>query len=375
MSTAPEIILVNARQQMALDNIHSYSQQLARAISAAGTACSCLTWVPAHSEWTGSVTVGDSPTVPVPGHEALGMMQRSRAVILQYNPFAWGRYGVAPSLVALAVTLRASTERPLLGLMEHEQSVHGGTARLRLMRTWQQGQLALLRSLMDRSFVSTETWVTEARPWRPAASLLPASSNLPDRRDARSMTRSVLGIPEDAFVLAAIGGLQGRKVVEHLTRAVQAVSEFRPTWFLHLGIYAEQLSGLTPNVKTVMPGTLPPEAMAEMLSAADLYLAAIDDGVATRRTSFIAALQMGLPVVGTDGPSTGPRLRGRMGVTLVPSNRSAGFGQAAIDVVKAPEFLLRRAQDSRDLYDELFSWPSLADRVLKEVARGSATVD
>ena len=53
-------------------------------------------------------------------------------------------------------------------------------------------------------------------------------------------------------------------------------------------------------------GELPPHAVAEHLAACDLLVQPYPDGISSRRTSAMAALALGQPVLATRGPLTEP---------------------------------------------------------------------
>jgi glycosyltransferase involved in cell wall biosynthesis len=99
------------------------------------------------------------------------------------------------------------------------------------------------------------------------------------------------------------------------------------------------------------------------LSAADLFLAPYVDGVTTRRTTLIAALQHGVPVLGTDV--------GRSDEVLV---RSPAIARAPLDADRFAAVAAELAADrgrlesmgiaARALYLEEFAWDVIAARYL-----------
>src|SRR5262249_59264800 len=70
-------------------------------------------------------------------------------------------------------------------------------------------------------------------------------------------------------------------------------------------------------------GPLPADAVAGYLAACDLLLQPFPDGVSTRRTSVMAGLALGLPIVTSDGPATEPIWRKEPAVVLAPAASAA----------------------------------------------------
>jgi glycosyltransferase involved in cell wall biosynthesis len=152
-------------------------------------------------------------------------------------------------------------------------------------------------------------------------------------------------------------------------RSAEAVARSgRPVLVLNLGSGPDDENEGPVRVHT--PGFLDDESVARLLSTVDVFLAPYEDGVSTRRTTVMAALQHELAVVGTDGPFTDGLLRDAQdALRLVPPERFA-------DAVEA---LAARAEDrrtlglrGRELYESRFDWPVIADRVLEIVAAAEA---
>jgi glycosyltransferase involved in cell wall biosynthesis len=113
------------------------------------------------------------------------------------------------------------------------------------------------------------------------------------------------------------------------------------------------------GVHTQRPGELPPAELASLVAAADLFLAPLVDGVSTRRTSVMTALQHEVAVVGTDGPLTDSVLRGDA-LELTPVGDVDAFASAAERLAVDPERRAQLAAAGRSLYERDFDWPVLA---------------
>ena len=73
-----------------------------------------------------------------------------------------------------------------------------------------------------------------------------------------------------------------------------------------------------PEPRILATGPLAPEDAVNSLAASDLLLQPYLDGVSSRRTSVMAGLALGLPIVTTEGPLSEPVWREGGAVALVP---------------------------------------------------------
>jgi glycosyltransferase involved in cell wall biosynthesis len=346
-----------------VDAIRDHTFRLARAIRDLGvTADICLrradgTWF-LHERHA-------VVSAPQPFRIALGTYD---AVILQYNPFMYGRWGFAPWLPLRLTELRRTSGRTRIALMVHEPYVPMANFRWVLMGMWQRAQLEAARLSCDIVFASIESWtrvLQTRRPFRPAVHL-PVGSNLPDRRDARATTRQRLQLGKGDIVLASLSTGPAGRLLQYTVPAANALAKQADNVvLLHLGAGAADLRGLIDSVRIHQPGRLPAGELASWLSAADLFLAPFVDGVSTRRTSVMAALQHELPVVGTAGRLTDTVLAGATdALVLVPVDRPDLFADAVVDLARRREDAGRLGRAGRALYESRFDWPVVAARLL-----------
>lgn len=299
----------------------------------------------------------------------------SDAVLVQYNPFQYAKWGFAPWLPARLAKLRRAPRPPLVALMVHEPFVPIVGWRSALMGLWQRSQLVALRSSSDVVLASIDAWTEMMRRQRPRRPTfhLPVGSNLPDRREARGEARARLGAGDDTIVLASLTTGHPSRFLGYIVSAANAVAESRGrVVLLHLGAGAPPLEGARGSVRIHSPGRLAGEALAAMLAGADVYLAPFIDGVSTRRSSMMAAFQHALPVVGTDGPLTDPLLREASdALRLVPFDRPEQFTDAVLELAECVEKRRRLGESGRRLFERCFDWPVLARR-LDEILSGEA---
>jgi glycosyltransferase involved in cell wall biosynthesis len=108
----------------------------------------------------------------------------------------------------------------------------------------------------------------------------------------------------------------------------------------------------------------------------DLYLAPFVAGVSTRRGSFMAALQHGVPTVATAGAQTDPILHRNDGNAFVlrPETDVDAFAEIAFALQNDPDRRRQIGRAARRLYRNEFDWTVLARRVEDVLCRNSPPV-
>jgi hypothetical protein len=298
-----------------------------------------------------------------------GALSAAEVCVIQYEPFSFGRWGFAPSLIGDVVKARLSRKRPVIALFVHESYVSGRRGwRWAVMSAWQRVQLLALRAASDVQLCSIEAWARPLRrmpPWTPVHHL-PVASNLPDARAARSEQRAKLEIEPDTVVLACFGMHHVGRLAGHTLNAAEAITATgRPVYLLDLGT-GEPARERRGDITIHRPGFLEADAAARMLAAADIFLAPYADGVSTRRGTVMAALQHGLAVVGTHGPLTDCVLREAAGaLELTPVDDGVAFAERARALAEDAERRTAVGTAGRALYESQFDWPVVSRRLLQ----------
>jgi glycosyltransferase involved in cell wall biosynthesis len=294
-------------------------------------------------------------------------------LLVQYNPFSYARWGFAPWL---AVELIRARRRRRVALMVHEPYVPMRNLRWSLMGAWQRLQLWLLWLSASVVLASIEPWTTRLARWRPRRPVyhLPVGSNLPDRRARREEARRRLGITADEVVLATLGSRSPAWLGGPVLAAATAVAATGcPASVLLLGADAPDVDGLGDVLRVRRPGWLCDEDLAAALAAADLFLLPLADGVSTRRTTLMAALQHAVPVIATRGPLTDRQLAETgNALQLVPVARADLFGEAARALAEDPAARARLGRAGRSLYETAFAWEPTAVRLLRALSPPAA---
>jgi glycosyltransferase involved in cell wall biosynthesis len=109
------------------------------------------------------------------------------------------------------------------------------------------------------------------------------------------------------------------------------------------------------------PGFLPPNQVSIAFQTSDLALLPFIDGASERRTSFMAALSHGLPVLTTAGASTGPTLRAASGFSICATVDA--FVQATARLLADEPVRSRLGSTGRALYEANYSWTRLVEQL------------
>jgi glycosyltransferase involved in cell wall biosynthesis len=287
------------------------------------------------------------------------------SVLLEYNPFSYGRGGLAPGLVAACASLRRSPRRRLF-LFVHEATVPPEGVKGTLMHGGQRAQLEALGRLSDRVFITIEGWRSRLpRPRRQGALCVPSGSTIPDGRASRDRMREEIGAGSD-LVVALFGGTHPSRpraaidaALAKLRQSVEGLS------VLNLGASAPAV-GQADGMRTVEPGMVSAPQLADLIAAADMMLLPFTDGASLRRTTLAAALQHAVPVVTTRGFLTDRLLVDEpAGVAFAPADSPEDFADLAAVVARDGERRSRMSADARAFYDAQLAWPVLGERVAR----------
>lgn len=341
-----------------VNGIRDHSVMLARALDDVDGVTATVHDLYAHQDERDLVRVTSNPA------------HSHHAVVLQYQAYSYGRWGWAPWLVAAVRRLRTASPGAAVVLLAHELFVELDGPRNVVVGLPQRAQFAALRSLSDVVLTTTEPFARRAGGFgRPPAGVLPVGSNLPDRRSARADARRALGVKGDQVVVGLLGTGHWSRMFDVLPPTIARLAKaHRGLVVTNLGAGAPVLQVGDANVVVHRPGELEADELAKRLSAVDVLLLPFTDGVSTRRTTLMAGLQHAIPVLSTDGPSTGELLRASSGVALVPlGDAHAAFASHAETLVGDVQRRLDLSRGGRELYERRFAWPVLAGQLLEHL--------
>jgi glycosyltransferase involved in cell wall biosynthesis len=349
--------LVLARSTTAANGIRDYAYLLLRWMRETGLNAELFEWADG-APWA----TRESPRHGVVPAELVDM----DVLILQYNPFSFGRWGFAPGLPVFLARLRRRRPRPRIAVVFHETCVEMRSVSWALMGSWQYAQLLAVQAAADVQLCSIQRYAERLRKTalgRPVHHL-PVASNLPDARTHREPSRRQLGAEADTVILSCIGLHRPERLEEYVLAAACKAGAVSPSvMLLNLGPGEQSTVQLASNVSMRSTGFLDEQDMAKHIAASDVFLAPYTDGVSTRRGTVMAALQHGVAVVGTLGRRTDDILREAPGLLLVELGRSDAFARSVSSLVRQPQRRAELGSAGRGLYEAQFDWPVLVRRL------------
>ncbi len=251
------------------------------------------------------------------GQAQLRRILRARppdSLLVEYTPYAFGW-----KAMNLPMAWRLAHEPgAAMAVMFHE--VHyplerGQPWRLRLLAQAHRRMAAWLASAARLTLVSTSAWIPLLRQLAPAAQpvCLPVPSSLPDQAEARRVREIRCQLAAGDELLLGHFGTYGAPIGDMLDAILPEVLASRPAGRLcllgrHSEAFAARLTQRHPRLaeRISARGGLGEQELANHLAACDLLLQPYPDGVTTRRSSLMAGLALGRPIVTNRGSLTEP---------------------------------------------------------------------
>ena len=340
MPASPGSGIVVYRARAGIDAIDEYSRRLVAAMSAFGT---------------------EAQYVPDGPASALAAAGQPPWVLLQYNPFVYGRAGFAPALLLDVDRLRRRSRAPL-ALMVHEAWVDINEPKWRLIGLWQRAQLRALLRFADAVMTSTEAL---AQAIGRGAVHVPIAANIVPVATSHEAATARLGL-NGKLTVALFGRGNPSRALDHAEAAIDALAEAHGAdrlAILNLGADAPAVR-VPPGVEVISPGRLPAAELSVRLWASNIVLLPFQDGVSTRRSTLMAAFAHGRPVLGLHGRNTDAVLaRARDALALTPAGDRSAFSRAAVELTSDPQRMGSIGDAGRRLYETQFDWPHVARRV------------
>ena len=219
----------------------------------------------------------------------------------------------------------------------------------------------------DRVFTTNLTYAAQLRRYDPrpgrSATWLPVPSNVPVIDDPAGVADARRRLAPGDCRLIGTFGTYGVEVIGTLLDdalpALLAGRTDRAAVLLGRGgdRYAAALEARHPGLRGRLTATggLPAEAVSRHLQACDLLLMPFTDGISARRTTAMAALAHGRPVVTTLGLNTEPLWAESGAVALVPAGEPAALSARAEALLADPSGRAVLGASARDLYDGRFA--------------------
>jgi glycosyltransferase involved in cell wall biosynthesis len=352
--------------------VADYSQLLADGLQAAGD--EVHVWAPSCDEETNGVHQGVhlhrlrggfGPTGLLQLHRELSKLERPYQILLQYVPHAFGWKAMN---VPFCVWLYGRSFSDSIWVMFHEVAFpisREHSIRHNILGCVTSLMATLVFRAAHRCFMSTRSWLPWIQwrgPHRPI-DWLPVPSNIPTEIDIQAVaTIRTLYCPNPNNVLIGHFGTFGSFIAPQIESVFPLVlTANRERVGLLLGTGSDQfLRGLIERYpefagRVFASGSLPARELANHLAACDLLIQPYPDGVATRRTTVMAGLALGIPIVTTTGPMTEPVWSQERLVVMSTNNSPQAIAMATEELLQNAPARRTLGLRGREGYVRLFS--------------------
>jgi len=359
------LIALLGRQDYPTDGVEDYCTYLGKALKERGVALQLVRVPWAEKGWF---------------YALRWLWQEARAwqgqwVLVQYTALSWSRRGFPIGLLPVLKILRGRKCR--LGIIYHDASGYIGHRLIdRLRRRVQHQVMRLACQWVERAISPVPL---EALDWLPVSerqkvSIIPVGPNIPEgTREAR------WGREEKVVaVFGVTGGKNMLKEIADIAFATQQAAkrlrgEGKKLRLVVLGRGSEEAEAALRQsingneVFLSVLGLLPAEEITRTLSQADALLF-VRGHVSGRRTTAIAGIACGLPVVGYLGKETGFPIT-EAGILLIPQGNREALAEALTQVLTDENLWWELHQRSKEAQRRYFSWDAIAGR-FGEVLKG-----
>ncbi len=291
--------------------------------------------------------------------------ERPDWLVLQYNPFSYGKRGCNLVLPGVIDKIRKTCRATRVAVMVHERYVPLTTIKWKIMSLWQRWQFKHLMGSAEIVFFSTEGWARECRADHVVQ--LPVGSNIPRISISREEARVRLGIPAEQVILGIFGNAHVSRLFEFVRLAAERVRDSgRDVKVLYIGPDGAVVREKLKDVPSITDGPLPPDEVSRRLSAIDVALSPYIDGVSARRGAFIAALDHRLPTVATRGFNTDSWILAaeEKSLLMVDADKPEEFCNCVMRLIGDAPLRQRIVEGGSQLFSERFAWPMIGDRLV-----------
>lgn len=318
--------------------------------------------------------------------EVVGYLRRldPEVLLLQYTPHSFARRGITLAVNLLPVLSRLRSRARVIANFHELYIPFTRSPKRGLGALWQRAA-AVLTALGSHAISTTATeWRRRLRRLgvRKPMELIPVGSNIPVvgfSDEERARLRSSLLDGETGLLLAGFGAQHDRDVPAVLfgLNRVKRLGPARLVWIgggtpdrqraIRIDQAVQELRLRSTDVQ--WRGFVPHVEASRILGACDVAVLPFIDGVSTRRTSAVSALQHGLPLLTTRGTSLEPLFVHGENVYLVPTRDRQALGDGLEELARKPDLRARLAGGARELYKRYFGWDVIASQVARLAER------
>ncbi len=352
-----------------------------------------------------SILTSNELTDPIPGVQIISVVKhwdwrsfgRIRKEIfriipdiinLQYNPFMYGKHGIAISLAFLLLSIKTYSKVKIIATF-HELYFPFGRLGLRGL-TWalvQRAELIPIGLGTDAMIAATGSRVRSLKqlfPWKNRTiHKIPVGSNiipLPYLTDTRDITRKHLGIRGNVILLGIFGTLAQHKSLSTIVRVLAHFVDIVEMRLLCIGkidlndstwketMHLAQKLGVERHI--VVTGTTTCDQVSRYLSVLDIYLALYDNGISTVRGTLMAGFAHGLPIIGSQGLHTNNQwFRHGENLILIDKIDTSHLTEALNLLIFDIQLRTKLGKKAKSSFKRDFSWGKIADQYLQLIRK------
>jgi glycosyltransferase involved in cell wall biosynthesis len=297
-------------------------------------------------------------------------------VLVQYTALAWSARGFPLRFSRVLHILEKAGAR--IGVVYHDVEPFTGP---RLIDRLRHGaQLHAMRRAIDASEVAVFTVPMEKLTWMQPhytqAVFIPVGANLPVAGEAASRKRRARDGKLNIAVFSVTGGEFLEREAGEISQAVRfASSRAKNLELIVFGRHSEdaegelrkRLDGVPVEIRVL--GLLSDEDVVRTMSNCDVLLF-VRGPISTRRSSAIAGIACGLPVIAAEGPETSSLIKDA-GVAFYSPQKKGNLGEVLLHVLEDEHYRASLAQRSWIAQQRYFSWNVIAARYSELLERSS----
>jgi glycosyltransferase involved in cell wall biosynthesis len=359
------LIVLLGRRDEPTDGVEDYCRWLGRALEQQDCSLELVRMPWDRSGWR----------MEMQSLKAKAALWRGKWVLVQYTALGWSRRGFPLRFLQVLRILRRRGAR--LAVVFHDVQAYEGSRLIdRVRRATQIWVMRRAYRWADRVVL---TVAVERASWLPRhpvkAAFVPVGANLlpiPFRGPQQTVRK-----PKTVAVYGVTGGSAALSEIQDIAYAVKhAASQLGELRLAVLGrgaLEAEEALrhelSETAGIELSVKGVLPPEQVAQTLSAADALLF-VRGGISSRRGSALAGVACELPVVGYRSDETAFPVT-EAGVVLVPLQDRRALGDALAAVLTNDDWRNQLRARSRAVQEQYLSWKAISTSFLQLLNRGT----
>ena len=290
---------------------------------------------------------------------------RDTCVLVQYTALAWSARGFPRKVLQVLKILKSAGTR--VGIVFHDVEPYPGTRLVDSVRRFD--QVCTMRRALALADLTVFTVPPERLSWLTSApssaAFVPVGPNLPIQTmpEASSQDDRVPTIGVFSITGGAAGARETKMIIAAGRYASQNLGKLRLSIFgrcaeLRETELREGFRDLP--VELSVEGVVEPSQVVQKLSVCDVLLF-VRGPISSRRSSAIAGIACGLPVIAYSGSETAMPITDA-GVVLVSPDQPDDLNSALVRVLSDVGYRMDLATRSRVAYQTHFAWPAIAAR-------------